>query len=74
MTIGFLNSLDPERINGSEERDITFKIGGASLSQKGEPYLLHNALMHFLFHVTTAYDILRHCGVGIGKKDFIGSL
>jgi hypothetical protein len=39
---------------------------------KGEPYLVHFALPNFYFHVTTAYDILRRCGVDIGKRDFIG--
>ncbi|MGP1676718.1 MAG: DUF1993 domain-containing protein [Burkholderiales bacterium] len=73
-TIAFINSLKPGQIDGSEARDITLKIGGSSQTLSGQTYLLHNALPNFFFHVTTAYAILRHCGVEIGKKDFIGQI
>ena len=73
-TIAFVNSLKPGQIDGSEARDITLKIGGSSQTLGGQTYLLHNALPNFFFHVTTAYAILRHCGVGVGKKDFIGQI
>jgi len=73
-TIAFVNTLKPAQIDGSEARDITLKIGGSSQTLSGQAYLLHNALPNFFFHVTTAYAILRHCGVEIGKKDFIGQI
>jgi len=71
-TIAFINTLQPGQIDGSEAREITLKIGGSSQTLSGQAYLLHNALPNFFFHVTTAYAILRHCGVEVGKKDFIG--
>jgi hypothetical protein len=70
----FLGTLKPAQIDGSEDRDISLKIGGNTLSYKGQTYLLHFALPNFFFHVTTAYAILRHCGVDLGKKDFIGQV
>ena len=73
-TIAFINTLKPGQIDGSEDRDITLKVGGSDKTLKGQTYLLHNALPNFFFHTTTAYAILRHCGVDIGKKDFIGQI
>ena len=73
-TLDFLKTLTPAQIDGSENRDITIPIGGQPQSFKGQPYLLHFALPNFFFHATTAYDILRHCGVEVGKRDFIGPL
>ena len=73
-TIDFINTLKRGQIDGSEARDITLKIGGGSQTLTGQAYLLHNALPNFFFHVTTAYAILRHCGVEVGKKDFIGQI
>jgi hypothetical protein len=73
-TLAFINTLKPGQIDGSEAREITLKIGGGSQILSGQAYLLHNALPNFFFHVTTAYAILRHCGVDIGKKDFIGQI
>ena len=72
--IAFLGTLKPAQIDGSEEREITLKIGANTRTYKGQPYLLHFALPNFLFHVTTAYGILRHCGVELGKKDYIGQV
>ena len=71
-TADFLKTLKPAQVDGSEGRDITIPIGGQPRTFKGQSYLLHFALPNFFFHVTTAYDILRHCGVEIGKRDFIG--
>jgi hypothetical protein len=73
-TIDFLKGLKPTQIDGSEGREITLPIGGESLAFKGQAYLINFALPNFYFHITTAYAILRHCGVEIGKRDFIGSL
>jgi hypothetical protein len=73
-TVDFLKTLKPAQIDGSEGRDITIPIAGQPQSFKGQPYLLHFALPNFFFHATTAYNILRHCGVEIGKRDFIGPI
>jgi hypothetical protein len=71
-TVKFVEGFKPKDIDGSETRDITFAAGGQEMRFKGEPYLVHFALPNFYFHSTTAYDILRRCGVDIGKRDFIG--
>jgi hypothetical protein len=73
-TLTFVESFQPADIDGSEDRDITLTIGGQELRFKGQPYLLRFALPNFYFHVTTAYDLLRACGVAIGKRDFIGAI
>lgn len=72
-TIAFLESLPQDAIEGSEARAITTGSGEKTKHFTGQSYLLHYALPHFFFHATTAYDILRHNGVEVGKKDFIGS-
>ena len=73
-TVTFIESFRPADIDGSEERDITLTVGGQGLRFKGQPYLLHFALPNFYFHVTTAYDLLRACGVAIGKRDYLGAI
>jgi len=73
-TIAFIESIRPEQIDGSEEKDITVKLGKQEYRFKGMQYLLNWALPNFYFHATTAYNILRHNGVEIGKKDFVGEL
>ena len=73
-TVAYLETLKPEQIDGSEQRTITLQIRNRTVTFLGMPYLLNFALPHFYFHVTTTYDILRHCGVEIGKQDFIGTL
>ena len=73
-TIAFIETVGAEQINGSEAREIAFSIGGHDLKFVGMPYLLGFALPNFYFHMTTAYDILRHNGVEIGKRDFIGQV
>jgi hypothetical protein len=73
-TVVFINTLKPAQIDGSDAREITLKVGGNTKTLTGQTYLLHNALPNFFFHVTTAYAILRHCGVEIGKGDFIGQI
>lgn len=72
-TIGFVNGFGPEAIDGSEEREITLKRGDTTVSYRGQDYLLNRALPNFYFHITTAYDMLRHNGVELGKKDYLGS-
>jgi hypothetical protein len=71
-TVAFVKSFKPDAIDGSEARDVTIPIGGQPTTFKGQDYLVGFALPNFYFHATTAYAILRHCGVGIGKRDFLG--
>lgn len=71
-TVAFLKTVKPAQIDGSEDRDITLKFPNQTLHFKGMQYLTHFALPNFYFHVTTAYCILRHNGVELGKADFIG--
>src|ERR1051325_11725909 len=73
-TVMFVQSVQPNDIDGSEGRDITLTLGEHTVSFKGQPYLMHFVLPNFYFHCTTAYDILRHCGVELGKRDFIGTI
>ena len=72
-TIAFIKSIKPGQIDGSEDREIALKIGGQDMKFKGTQYLLGFAYPNFYFHVTTAYNILRHNGVEIGKRDYIGN-
>jgi hypothetical protein len=71
-TIALLDRFKPEQLDGSEQRDIELKSPDRTLRFKGLDFLAHWALPHFFFHVTTAYDILRHNGVEVGKQDFLG--
>ena len=71
-TISYLDTFKPEQIDGSEERTITLQVLNNTLSFQGMPFLLYFVLPNIYFHVTTAYDILRHCGVEVGKQDFLG--
>lgn len=72
-TIQFLKSISPEQVDGSEDKAITLSIGGNDLKFAGLPYLLHFVIPNLFFHTATAYDILRHNGVELGKLDFTGS-
>ena len=72
-TIDFVRSIKPAQLDGTEDKDITLKLGGKDTTFKGMQYLLGHVLPNFYFHVTTTYNILRHNGVEIGKKDFIGN-
>ncbi len=72
-TIAYISSIDPAAIDGSEDKDISLVRRGETFVFKGQPYLLEQALPNFWFHVTTAYAILRHNGVEIGKKDFLAA-
>lgn len=58
-------------LEGSESRDVTLPIGGQPMTFKGQDYLVNFALPNFYFHAAAAYSILRHCGVNIGKRDFL---
>jgi hypothetical protein len=72
-TIAYLNAFKPEQFDGSEDKEITFPAGPEkSLTLSGLRYLFGVAYPNFYFHLATAYDILRHNGVELGKRDFIG--
>lgn len=66
-----LASYKPEQFEGSDTRQVTLKIGGQETTLPGRDYLLHVALPNFYFHCATAYGILRHNGLEIGKRDFV---
>jgi uncharacterized protein len=72
-TSDFIRGFEPSDIDGSEGRDIAITAGPRELRFKGQQYLVSFALPNFYFHATTAYDILRNCGVPIGKRDFLGA-
>ena len=72
-TIDFIQSIKPAQIDGSEDKNIHLRLGQREIDFKGMQYLLGQALPNFYFHVTTAYDILRHNGVELAKRDYIGS-
>jgi len=71
-TISFANSLKPGQIDGAEAKEIKFSIKEWNFEFVGEQYLLTWIIPNFYFHITTAYDILRHQGVEIGKSDYLG--
>jgi hypothetical protein len=72
-TIDFIKTVKPAQLDGTEEKTIHLKLGGREVDFKGMQYLLGHAMPNFYFHVTTAYNILRHNGVEIGKRDYIGT-
>jgi hypothetical protein len=72
-TLDFIQSVKPAQIDGSEEREVVIKLRGQDAKFRGLQYLLNFVWPNFYFHVTTAYNILRHNGVELGKRDFIGN-
>ena len=72
-TVAFLGTIKPAQIDGTEAKDLVVKVGGKDTPFKGMQFLLARAIPNFYFHVTTAYDILRHNGLDVGKKDFLGN-
>jgi hypothetical protein len=73
-TLDFVAALRPEQIDGSEVREIKLKAGPREYTFKGQDFLEFFALPNFYFHVTTAYAILRHNGVPLGKLDYLGGV
>jgi uncharacterized protein len=71
-TIAFLNGLDVKLFDGAADRAITLKVAGQETTMSGTNYLNSYALPNFYFHYTTAYNLLRHNGVELGKMDFVG--
>ena len=72
-TLEFIATLKAAQVDGSEDKDIVLKLQGRDVPFKGMQYLLGFAWPNFYFHCTTAYAILRHNGVEIGKRDIIGN-
>ena len=70
-TLAFIETIKPEQMEGSEERVLNIKVGPNEMTFSGRDYLLGFALPNFYFHCTTAYAILRHNGLEIGKRDFM---
>ncbi len=73
-TIDFLKSLRPEQLDGRENAEVTVTVGGQPRTFRAQAYLYHFAMPNFYFHITTAYNILRHLGIEIGKRDFMGQM
>jgi hypothetical protein len=74
-TVAFIKSLDPKAIDSAGDRHITFPLGPDHKGEmRGDDYLNHFVLPNVYFHLTAAYAILRHCGVEIGKQDFLGAI
>jgi hypothetical protein len=74
-TIAFIKTADPKQIDAAGDREITFPLGPTNKGQmKGNDYLNHFVLPNVYFHCTAAYAILRHCGVEIGKADYLGAI
>lgn len=72
-TVAFVKAIDPKKMDGMEDREITFPIGQRQMTLTGADYLSHFSLPNFYFHVAAAYNILRHNGLPIGKDDFMRS-
>ena len=72
--VAFLNTLTPEQLDGAEDKSVTVKTQGKEVNLKGLELLLNRSMPNFYFHTTTAYDIMRHNGVEIGKRNFMRGL
>ena len=72
-TIAFIQTITPAQVDGTEDKDIVTKRGDKDTHYKGMQFLLGHAIPNFYFHVSTTYNILRHNGVEIGKRDFLGN-
>jgi len=72
-TVAFIETFKPAQVDGTDDKDLLVKLGPREMQWKGMQYLLGFALPNFYFHAATAYDILRHNGVELVKRDFIGN-
>ena len=72
-TIAFIQSVPPERIDGTEDKEIVLPVAGKETRYKGMQLLLGHSIPNVYFHAATAYNILRHNGIEIGKRDFLGN-
>jgi hypothetical protein len=73
-TLEYIRSVPAQRLDGTEEKDIVVPRRDGSMTLKGEFYLKHYVLPNVFFHATTAYALLRHNGVDLGKGDFLGAM
>jgi len=73
-TLDLIGSLKPAQLDGQEGKTVTIPMGGQPRDFKAQNYVYHFALPNFYFHITTAYNILRHLGLDIGKRDFMGPM
>jgi len=74
-TIDYIKAFKPAQFDGADSRDVSFPAGGPNntMTLKGQQFLSHFAFPNFYFHAATAHGILRHNGVEIGKRDFLGA-
>ncbi len=72
-TVAWLGTIKPDQVDGTEDKAITIKMQDRELNMKGIELVLNRSMPNFYFHCTTAYDILRHNGVELGKRDFMGA-
>ena len=72
-TIEFIRSVPASKLDGTETKEVTIPRRDGPMTMKGEAYLKHYVLPNFFFHITTAYALLRHNGVDLGKKDYLGA-
>jgi hypothetical protein len=72
-TNAWLKTIQPQQIDGTEEKSVTVKRPTGDVQMTGLELYLHRSMPNFMFHCTTAYDIIRHNGVELGKRDFMGS-
>ena len=73
-TIDFLKGLSPSQLDGKEDQQVTVTVGGQPRQFKAQNYLYHFAMLQVQFHCTTAYNIIRHVGVALGKRDYLGQM
>lgn len=73
-TAEFVKTCKAKDIDGTEDKKIHLKLGGHEMEFKGQPYLQHFVLPNLYFHMSMTYAILRHNGVPLGKRDFLGQL
>jgi hypothetical protein len=71
-TIAYVKTFKPEQFDGADTRDVAFPVGPATMTLKGQQFLNNFAFPNFYFHAATAHGILRHNGIEIGKRDFLG--
>ena len=74
VAVGSRQRAGPRRqVDGTEDKDVMVRTGGQDVPYKGQQFLLARAIPNFYFHVSTAYDILRHNGLEVGKRDYLGN-
>jgi uncharacterized protein len=73
--VAYLKTIDDKKVDTASDRELTFPLGPTNKGQmKGDDYLTYFIVPNFYFHLTAAYAILRHCGVELGKADYLGAI